>query len=190
MPQARRSSVAGASMEPFTTPRGQNCSKPGLCCSAVLPLANHAWKRYRLRKFERKIRAPQRTSSAHLHRPWHTNRSVTHLARRLGCRPSERDRNPYGAPSGHSLAWPKRVPRTHETGGSNPPALTSLASGVWHSILLQEAALESSDEGASRFYQPVVLSRSGCRDRTAESSRPGRGNQVPDRRQGLDHDDL
>src|SRR5215475_1673399 len=72
----------------------QNCSKPGLCCSIVLPLANRAWKRYRRRKFEREIIAPQRTSSADLHRPWHTNRSVTHLARRLGCRPSERGSKP------------------------------------------------------------------------------------------------
>src|SRR5215510_15525615 len=51
-------------------------------------------ERYRRRKFERVIIAPQRTSSAHLHRPWHTNRSVTHLARRLGCRPSERGSKP------------------------------------------------------------------------------------------------
>ncbi len=35
-----------------------------------------------------------------------------------------RDRSPHGAPTGCSLAWPKRVPRAHESGGSNPPTLT------------------------------------------------------------------
>ena len=39
--------------------------------------------------------------------------------------PVRRDRSPHGAPTGCSLARPKRMPRTHETACSNHATLTN-----------------------------------------------------------------